>query len=69
MAQFTKSREARGEATGHIRIHSLDKRGIERLPLGANDTVHEESRGLVSDDYNERSTLDLEDGRESMENI
>lgn len=67
-----KSRKAPGEATGYIRIHSRDKRGergIERLPLGTNDTVHEELRGLVSDDYSERSTLDLEDGRESMENV
>lgn len=51
MAQFTKSRKAPGEATGYIRIQSLDKRGLE------SDTVPEA-----------RSTLDLEDGREPMEN-
>lgn len=63
VTQFMKNRKASGEATGHIRIRSMGKRGVERLQLDANDTMLEESRGLVSDDYGERSTLDL------MENV
>lgn len=37
MAQFTKSRKAPGEATGYIRIQSLNKRGLESdtVPKGS----------------------------------
>jgi hypothetical protein len=40
VAQLMKNRKAPGEATGYIRIRSMDKRGTERLRLGANDTTH-----------------------------
>ena len=55
-----------GEAAGYIRIRSMDEQRVQRPQL---DATHEESRGQVSDDYSERSTLDLEDARRSMENV
>ena len=71
MAQLMKSREAPAEATGYIRIRSIDKQRTERVGLGAGHTTHEDLRELVSDDRSERSMhdLDLEDPRSSMENV
>ena len=65
VAQLMKNRKAPGEASGYIRIRSMDKRRTERLGLGADHTTHEDSRGLVS----ERSSHDLEDPQRSMENV
>ena len=69
LAQLMKNPKASEEATGHIRIRSMDKRWTGRRGLSADHTAHEESRGLVSEYGNERSTLDLEDPRRSTENV
>jgi hypothetical protein len=56
-----------GETTGYIRMGSIDERGT-RPRLDANNTTHEESQELVSDDSSERSKLLEEPGR-SIENV
>jgi hypothetical protein len=67
--QLMKSRKnASSEASSQIRNRSIDELGAERLRLGAIDVTHEELRGLVSDDYNERLALESEDPRKLMEN-
>jgi len=69
VVQLMKHGQAPKEAPGYSRIRSMDKRQTERSRLCADHTTHEEPRGLVSDDYSERSTLDLEDPRRSMEDV
>jgi hypothetical protein len=64
-----KNQKAPEEATGDIRIRSMDKRRTRRLGLGADHSTHEESRGLVSEYRSERSTLDLDDPRRSTESV
>jgi hypothetical protein len=69
VVQLMKSRKAFGEATDPIRIPSTDEGGIESVRLDTIDAPHEESRRLISDDYNERAALGLENPRRSMENV
>ena len=69
VAQLMKNRKAPGEASGYIRIRSMDKRRTERLGLGTDHTTHEDSRGLVSGDRSERSSRDLEDPQRSMGSV